>query len=249
MHAGREPFAADDRHGRQRRARDDVGLAHRALEVRHDRGAHAIPLQRRGGLARRAPPCGSTRSRDRSAGRSGARRPASARSGRNRPARDAAHPRARAGRAAYADAPAVRRAVISSPSNIASAVPLRGVEERVHGADRALAAPGVARKHGDELHADAPARAPGRHQQQRCRRLARNVDRMARAQRRGDVVLQHRVERRQHPRPGQALANRGGVEISHRAETPGAGAAARRAVTRRPRRARAARRFRRRPRC
>jgi hypothetical protein len=91
----------------------------------------------------------------------------------------------------------------------------RRVEQRVDGADRALAAVAVAGEHRHQLDADPLARPPRRHQQQRGGGRSRRVDRVVRAQRRGDVVAQHRRERFVHPRPRQPCADRGGIEIAH----------------------------------
>ncbi len=90
-----------------------------------------------------------------------------------------------------------------------------GVEQHVDGGDRALAARGIARKHRHQLDADVAAGAPRRHQQQRTRGLARDVDRVIDAQRGVNLPPQRLVERGEHSRPGQARANGRRVEELH----------------------------------
>ena len=159
MHAGRKPFAADDA------ARSTASRTRRCRPraPRASRSATAIACRLRRARARPRPrahgPIVRLHTLTRSIGRTNRCASASSRAMRPDPTMTRCRASARASRlAAYAEAPAVRHAVISSPSNNASAVPLRGIEQRVDRADRALPATRIAGKHRHELDADAPAR-------------------------------------------------------------------------------------------
>ena len=214
MGAGREPGAMHQRRRGQRGAGHDVGLAHGGFQVtaRAHRQAGVRQLRGRGfGMGGGAAPEAHAIDRadhavrlDQPAG--GPARPDHdqvPRAGTRQPRRRV---RRRAGGAA-------RRQLLAVEQRQHPAV--APVEQRVDGRDRPLLALAVAREHGDQLDADPVADAPRRHQQQRRGRHPGNVDRVIRAQRRRDVRLQRRVQRRKHSRPGQAGADGGSVEMAH----------------------------------
>ena len=220
MHAGREPGAFHERRRGQRRAGHDIGVPHGGLEVAYGRYRNPVggeSARGRVGMIRRAAP--QAHALDRPHVRMGSDETPRLPSGadhhempRVTPREVTGGERRRAGRAPRGDLVAVEER--ERPA-------VAGVEERIHRIDRALAALAISRKDGDELHADAAPGAPGRHQEQRRRRRAGNVDRVVGAKRRRHVFAQHRGQRIEHPRPRERGANGRGVEVAHRRREDG----------------------------
>ena len=202
MNAGREPGAVHQRLRRKRRAGNDIRSAHRRLEVAHRGHRQAVGRHRarRGARVRRCP-APQAHALDRPHMRMGFDQAArlSSRSDHDEMTRVAPRERTRREGRCARRAPRGDLVAVEKRQRLAVA----RVEQRVDGVHRTLAALAVAGKHRDELDADPTPGAPGRHQQQRCRRRAGDVDRVMPAKRRRHVLAQHRAERIQHSRPRQ----------------------------------------------
>ena len=227
MHAGREPCAAHERRGGQRRARHDVGVAHRALEVAH-RASPRMPSRVISRAAASA--CAGVRlhTLTRSIGRTWRCASTSPRAmpARRRPSRDAARRarasrsrgvRRRAGRAARRDLLAVEQR--ERPRRCARRTARTRRRPR---ARRARDCP------GNTVTSLTPMRRPVRQAGISSSDAAGSPGTsiaMVRAQRRRDVVA---AASRRAPRASAARAGAsrivGGVEVAHRASARGAAA-------------------------